>query len=650
MKDSREIKNELMKDLLDVSPDMETIYIGIPAYCDKLLVSTMKNMLITAEHPERLHFGICYQDDDMDTLEELKKFDNCSVYHVPKAEAKGAGYAQHIVDTLYADEDYVFITESHIRCVKDWDTRMINMLNKCGTKAVLTNFCDGFKPDIHGADTVMPLRQGHYIKINRVMDTGHLANCSAQATTSNIGQIKINPTFNFGGKTAKIASITHMANSYMNDAESGYTIRIWTHGYDIYYCNEHCFFHRYEYPADTGVKNDISTRAFIDKKARSDRAYHRLSVLTGIETDDSIDFGEYGLGKERTLEAFEKFAGVDYKARKVTPSALRVIATPRPYVESENRMHYDARLKAFVSSVNDYKVDKKIVVGVYSYDATSVVTSIYNMIHTAIDPSRLQFVVCHRGNNKQIFKELELIKNCTVIVANDEHGVGSMMNMIENTIVDKFSHMDYFLMTEGRVRCSFGWDCAAVKMYDRYEGKHVVTAWLDYVPDGIKSEDYCVNVPITKSEMIRGWNVCDEGHIDLTKVGYVRDYKDENNYVCSCMSPYYFGEMDCIKDVKHNPNMESYHNETDYGIRLFTYGYDIRCAEYLYFHFYPNKSCGRMSSDDAFTLSGEYLQNLLQLKSDSSIDIGEYGLGHVKTLSEYEHKFKVSFAERSMEM
>ena len=34
-----------------------------------------------------------------------------------------------------------------------------------------------------------------------------------------LGQIKINPTFNFGGKTANLAGITPLANNYMNNIE-----------------------------------------------------------------------------------------------------------------------------------------------------------------------------------------------------------------------------------------------------------------------------------------------------------------------------------------------------------------------------------------------------------------------------------------------
>jgi hypothetical protein len=48
----------------------ETIFIGIPAYRDPELPLTLNNMIETADKPDLLHFGICFQYDLDDKSEE----------------------------------------------------------------------------------------------------------------------------------------------------------------------------------------------------------------------------------------------------------------------------------------------------------------------------------------------------------------------------------------------------------------------------------------------------------------------------------------------------------------------------------------------------------------------------------------------------
>ena len=53
--------------------DKEKILIEIASYCDKELLNTVNSAIIQAEYPDRIHFAICYQGDDLDDYYELKK-------------------------------------------------------------------------------------------------------------------------------------------------------------------------------------------------------------------------------------------------------------------------------------------------------------------------------------------------------------------------------------------------------------------------------------------------------------------------------------------------------------------------------------------------------------------------------------------------
>lgn len=90
----------------------KTILIEIPAYKDPDLLNTVSSALIQAEFPERIHFGVCYQDDDLVVLKKLRVIPNTQVIHVPLSEARGSCYASNLCQKLLSDEDYIFHIDS----------------------------------------------------------------------------------------------------------------------------------------------------------------------------------------------------------------------------------------------------------------------------------------------------------------------------------------------------------------------------------------------------------------------------------------------------------------------------------------------------------------------------------------------------------
>lgn len=78
------------------------IFIGIPAYRDPELPNTIRNMLETAEHPELLHFGVCFQYDQEceedrkidENLREVEQLGRVSVDRISYKEARNAYYAR----------------------------------------------------------------------------------------------------------------------------------------------------------------------------------------------------------------------------------------------------------------------------------------------------------------------------------------------------------------------------------------------------------------------------------------------------------------------------------------------------------------------------------------------------------------------------
>ena len=106
----------------------DTILVEIAAYCDPEVVNTVHSAIIQADYPERVHFAICYQSDNLEDYNELKKVKNCKIKYLKESEARGSVYARYLCQQLIADEKFIFQIDSHMRFVKHWDTKLIEQL------------------------------------------------------------------------------------------------------------------------------------------------------------------------------------------------------------------------------------------------------------------------------------------------------------------------------------------------------------------------------------------------------------------------------------------------------------------------------------------------------------------------------------------
>ena len=72
------------------------IALQIASYCDSELLTTIKSALTQADNKERIILNICYQDDDLKTLEIIKNIPNTKFIHIPKKYAKGSVFARYL--------------------------------------------------------------------------------------------------------------------------------------------------------------------------------------------------------------------------------------------------------------------------------------------------------------------------------------------------------------------------------------------------------------------------------------------------------------------------------------------------------------------------------------------------------------------------
>lgn len=94
-----------------------TIFVSIVSYRDSELYQTMENIVQSAQFGNRVHFGVCIQENMEEMSERIQKRFSAQarILNIDWRNAKGPSYARYLVTQLYHDEAYFLQIDSHMR-------------------------------------------------------------------------------------------------------------------------------------------------------------------------------------------------------------------------------------------------------------------------------------------------------------------------------------------------------------------------------------------------------------------------------------------------------------------------------------------------------------------------------------------------------
>jgi len=321
----------------------DKIFIQIASYRDPELSLTIRDCIKKAKHPERFTFGICWQRDDTESLEEFATDPRVRVKEYSYTESQGLGWARNITNQLYDGEKYTLQLDSHHRFVQDWDVIMMEDYEQALTmspKPILTTYCTPFDTKAD-ASTYNPapclmsqyefssdkllMSMPYYIQDYKTRDkvirartlSGHFYFVSGEF----IKDVPYDPDIYFGGYTEETTmSVRAFTSGY--DFFSPYRMLMW-HEYTRKYRPKHWDDHGKE----SSTKKTSGER---DALARS-----KTRQLFGQE-DNGIDMTTGGLGTVRSLHDYEIYGGFDFKNCLIQNYTLLVKEPPNsPQWEEE---------------------------------------------------------------------------------------------------------------------------------------------------------------------------------------------------------------------------------------------------------------------------------------------------------------------------
>jgi len=302
-----------------------TIFVSIASYRDQLCPMTIITLYEMAQNPENIYVGLCQQNDTKkDTecvfpeghpLTEIAK-KNVRKVNIPHTQAKGPTYARFICASLYKNEDFFMMIDSHSLFPQDWDIHLINMhksLIDAGHSKIILSFyppkLEEYQSEVELNTYVTVLQKTQKNNDGIPVFQGAGWQMAPDLPTLNY-YVSANFMFAAGNIVKEIPFDPHLPFLFEGE-EILYSIRAYTHGWNVFSPNRNIIFHHYTRKGEPKFWDDLTLEA--------KDSIHKVRYLLGIEdTRSKISSSiilnsiyKYGLGKKRPLADYYKNTEID---------------------------------------------------------------------------------------------------------------------------------------------------------------------------------------------------------------------------------------------------------------------------------------------------------------------------------------------------
>jgi hypothetical protein len=295
------------------------IYVSIASYRDRELQWTIRDLFAQAADPDRIRVGVCWQflpGEDDDHFSSPTRPEQVTVRAYDARASKGAGWARAIAHGMRDEEPFVLQLDSHMRLHRGWDTQLLRLLLACPSdRPVLSTYPAPYEPDFAGGHE--PLVCGSYMLTPRGFDAHGMLTFQGVEICA---PVPIPCAWLAGGLMFAPAEffveVPYDPRVYFIGEEVSLAARGWTRGWDYFAPNECVAHHFYGRQAQSKHWTDHTSWSSSNRDSMA-----RVRHLLGITREppsvvDGLD-GPLGLGSERSLREFERFAGVDFRARRM---------------------------------------------------------------------------------------------------------------------------------------------------------------------------------------------------------------------------------------------------------------------------------------------------------------------------------------------
>lgn len=301
------------------------IFVSIAAYRDPQLIPTIADCLVKAHNPAHLRFGVCWQHGPGEATLPYEDDERFRILSVPWRESKGACWARAEMMKLWRGEQWFLQVDSHCRFAQGWDDTLIRMARETGSpKPVLSTYATPFTPGENEVLEGAPLQMAFQgFTPEGIPHMKPLAIANWQSLHRPLRARFLSAGFLFAAG-AFVRDVPYDPELYFLGEEAAMTVRAFTNGYDLFHPCETLVWH--DYVRKDAVKHwEDHTVAWGEQDLRSKNKIGKLLSGEPLEA--------FGLGTVRTLEDFERYAGLSFRLRKVHDYTRRSEEPPNPEVD-----------------------------------------------------------------------------------------------------------------------------------------------------------------------------------------------------------------------------------------------------------------------------------------------------------------------------
>jgi hypothetical protein len=295
-----------------------SIFISIASYKDTELVPTIKSIINNADNSEELHFGVVSQDENKRHPDLEPIVDNLSYLKMDFRQAKGAGYARKLAMEMYEGEDFYLQLDSHMRAVKGWDTKLINMYHQssslAGTnKVILSQYPAAYEIHTGGKEYFVQDHEELWSTPtwSRVHNRDNGSWSSIRERFDDLSQPHPSHTVLAGYLFANgkfVEEIPYDERISFMGEELCIAIRAYTRNWHIYAPNEMLFWHFYKRKQSPKIWNQSEDAKrptkWIEIEMNSKRV--QKNILLGIEQ------GIFGIGDYEKYLEYQDMIGINF--------------------------------------------------------------------------------------------------------------------------------------------------------------------------------------------------------------------------------------------------------------------------------------------------------------------------------------------------
>lgn len=325
---------------------MKTIFVQIASYKDPQLIPTVLDLIAQADHPEDLHISIAWQHSESENIDALRVPLPAAIkiIDIPWKNSKGVCWARSLLQRNYNNEEYTLALDSHHRFIKGWDTECISEiknLQQAGyAKPLLTSYIPSFDPE---NDPSSRVQSPWKMNFDRFIPEGAIF--FLPSTIDNFAQLtqpiparffSAHFVFTLGQFCSEVKYDPYY---YFHGEEINMAVRSYTWGYDLFHPHRVIAWHEYTRKGRTKHWDDDTFWV-----ARNIASHKRNRQLFGMDGEQPVNLGIYGFGPIRSLDQYERYAGICFSKRAIIGDNTGKPIWPCPVYSS--RAEFESHLTA----------------------------------------------------------------------------------------------------------------------------------------------------------------------------------------------------------------------------------------------------------------------------------------------------------------